>query len=72
VGLVSEEAYADSVRRTVLFLEGKSTVLQTELADEMERAAERLEFERAATLRDQIEALRTGKPASPKRSKGRR
>ena len=28
--------------------------------------------ERAATLRDQIEALRTGKPASPKRGRGRR
>ena len=57
VGLVSEEDYADSVRRTVLFLEGKSTVVQTELADAMERAAERLEFERAAVLRDQIRHL---------------
>ena len=57
VGLVSESDYADSVRRTVLFLEGKSTALQTELADEMERAAERLAFERAAVLRDQIRHL---------------
>jgi excinuclease ABC subunit B len=39
---------------------------------EMLAAADELQFERAATLRDQIEALRTGKPASPKRSKGRR
>lgn len=57
VGLVQEEEYADSVRRTVLFLEGKSTVVQTELADEMERSAERLDFERAAVLRDQIRHL---------------
>ena len=39
---------------------------------EMLAAADELQFERAATLRDQIEALRTGKPASPKRHKGRR
>jgi excinuclease ABC subunit B len=39
---------------------------------EMLAAADDLQFERAATLRDQIEALRTGKPASPKRGRGRR
>lgn len=39
---------------------------------EMLAAADELQFERAATLRDQIEALRSGKPASPKRSRGRR
>ena len=35
-------------------------------------AADELQFEKAATLRDQIEALRTGKPATPKRARGRR
>jgi excinuclease UvrABC nuclease subunit len=35
-------------------------------------AADELQFEKAATLRDQIEALRTGKPATPRRGKGRR
>ena len=39
---------------------------------EMLAAADELQFERAANLRDQIESLRTGKPASPKRHKGRR
>ncbi|MFN5057839.1 MAG: UvrB/UvrC motif-containing protein, partial [Verrucomicrobiota bacterium] len=39
---------------------------------EMLAAADELQFERAATLRDQIESLRTGKPATPKRHKGRR
>jgi excinuclease UvrABC nuclease subunit len=34
-------------------------------------AADELQFEKAATLRDQIEALRTGKPA-PARSRRRR
>ena len=43
-----------------------------DMETEMLAAADELQFERAATLRDQIEALRTGKPASPKRPKGRR
>jgi excinuclease ABC subunit B len=43
-----------------------------DMETEMLAAADELQFERAANLRDQIEALRTGKPASPKRHKGRR
>ncbi len=39
---------------------------------EMLTAADELQFERAAVLRDQIESLRTGKPASPTRKRGRR
>lgn len=39
---------------------------------EMLEAADELQFERAAVLRDQIESLRTGKPASPTRKRGRR
>ncbi len=57
VGLVDEAEYAESVHDTALFLEGKSTVLASELADRMERAAAALEFERAAVLRDQIRHL---------------
>jgi excinuclease ABC subunit B len=44
----------------------------SDMETEMLAAADELQFERAANLRDQIEALRTGKPASPKRHKGRR
>ena len=44
----------------------------SDMEAEMLAAADDLQFERAATLRDQIEALRTGKPASPKRGRGRR
>ncbi|PHX80382.1 MAG: excinuclease ABC subunit B [Opitutia bacterium] len=43
-----------------------------DMETEMLAAADELQFERAANLRDQIEALRTGKPASPKRHRGRR
>ncbi len=42
-----------------------------DLETEMLAAADELQFEKAATLRDQIEALRTGKPAAP-RKRGRR
>ena len=42
-----------------------------DLETEMLAAADELQFEKAATLRDQIEALRTGKPAAPRR-RGRR
>ena len=43
-----------------------------DLEAEMLAAADELRFEKAAALRDQIEALRTGKPAAPRRRKGRR
>ncbi len=57
VGLVSDEAYAEQVENTALFLQGKSTELMVHLADDMEKAAAELEFERAALLRDQLAQL---------------
>ncbi|MCO6411186.1 MAG: excinuclease ABC subunit UvrC [Thiogranum sp.] len=58
VGLVSAQEYAEDVRHTILFLEGKSSVLNDELVQRMERAAEQLDYERAAMYRDQIASLR--------------
>lgn len=58
VGLVSQQEYAEDVRHSVMFLEGRSTVLSDELNQSMELAAQTLEFERAAELRDQIAQLR--------------
>jgi excinuclease ABC subunit C len=58
VGLVSPEEYAEDVRRTALFLDGRSNEVTAELSAEMEQAAMQLDFERAATLRDQIALLR--------------
>ena len=58
VGLVSQEDYAEQVRYSKLFLEGKSDRLFTELAKDMEAAAEREQFEKAAVIRDRIAALR--------------
>jgi excinuclease ABC subunit C len=58
VKLIDPEAYAADVRHTVMFLEGKNESLHEELVEEMNKAAENLEFEKAAAHRDQITALR--------------
>lgn len=58
VGLVSEQEYAEDVRHTVLFLEGKSNQVIDELVTGMEQAALKLEYEKAAIHRDQIASLR--------------
>jgi excinuclease ABC subunit C len=58
VGLIDRQDYAVAVRRASLVLEGRSAEPIEELSAEMERAAQALDFERAARLRDQIAALR--------------
>jgi excinuclease ABC subunit C len=57
VGRISEENYARLVGQAKAFLAGKSATVQRELANEMEHAAEALEFEHAAAVRDRIRAL---------------
>jgi Excinuclease ABC subunit C len=56
--LVTPEEYAEDVRHSVMFLEGRSQQLGNELNEEMEKAAMALNFEKAAELRDQIALLR--------------
>jgi excinuclease ABC subunit C len=58
VGFVSEARYAQDVRDTELFLEGKASDVIARWVAKMEEASARLEFEEAARLRDQISALR--------------
>jgi excinuclease ABC subunit C len=57
VGRVSPEDYAALVREAKEFLSGGTPSIQKRLAAEMEEAAERLEFERAAAIRDRIRGL---------------
>jgi excinuclease ABC subunit C len=57
VGYIGQADYAGLVAQAKAFLSGRSAALQQELAAEMERAAENLEFEHAARLRDRIRAL---------------
>ncbi len=58
-GWETREGYAKTVREVQRFLEGRSDDLAMELTREMEAAAGDLKFERAAGLRDQIQALNT-------------
>jgi len=57
VGLVSPEEYAEDVRRTVLFLEGKSGRVVDDLVVSMEEASASQAYEQAAVCRDQIASL---------------
>lgn len=58
VNLVEPEEYAEDVRHSIMFLEGRSNALADELSKAMEQAALELNFERAAEIRDQIGLLR--------------
>nr|WP_205518709.1 excinuclease ABC subunit UvrC [Pseudotabrizicola algicola] len=57
VGKVSPEGYGQLVADAERFLQGKTTTVQANLAAEMAKASEEMEFERAAALRDRIRAL---------------
>ncbi len=57
VDRVTEAEYTRLADQAADFLKGKGTDLQKDLASEMETAAENMEFERAASLRDRIRAL---------------
>jgi excinuclease ABC subunit C len=57
VGKIDEAGYASLVADAERFLQGKTTAVQTSLAADMATAAEAMEFERAAALRDRIRAL---------------
>lgn len=57
VGLVSREEYAADVRLAELFLKGRHREVIARLTDAMQAAADALNFEQAAALRDQVRAL---------------
>ena len=57
VGYISASDYAASVADAARFLRGNSTEIQEQLGAQMAEAAEAMEYERAAALRDRIRAL---------------
>jgi len=57
IGVVSKEEYAEVIKQVILFLEGKQGKVVQWLESQMNKAAASLEFERAALLRDQIQAI---------------
>jgi len=68
VGLISKEEYNELADQAGAFLRGKAVSLHQELAAEMEAAAEAMEFEKAARLRDRIRSLavvRAGQDINP-------
>ena len=56
-GLIDGAAYARDVESAAMVLDGRAKAVTARLGEDMERAAERLEFERAAMLRNQLAAL---------------
>jgi len=72
IGRISSEEYLEKIEEACLILEGKGKkAIFDEIEDEMQIAAEALDFEKAATLRDVLDNLR--KTLSPTRqfSRGR-
>jgi excinuclease ABC subunit C len=57
IGMVSRGEYAEVIKEVILFLEGKQEKIVKGLQDKMDKAAEALDFEKAALYRDQIEAI---------------
>lgn len=59
VGRIGEAEYRDDVEGAALFLRGKGPEVLTQLQAQMEDAAGKLEFERAARVRDKIARLQS-------------
>jgi excinuclease ABC subunit C len=57
IGAISREEYRALIEQIILFLEGKQERIVSDLQRDMEEASQALNYERAAALRDQIQAL---------------
>jgi len=57
IGVVSQPEYAEVIKQVILFLEGRQEKIVRELQSKMDKAAEALDFEKAALYRDQVEAI---------------
>jgi excinuclease ABC subunit C len=56
-GAVSRKEYALAIKEVILFLEGKQDRVVKEFKAQMNRAAEAMEYEKAALLRDRLQAI---------------
>ncbi len=57
IGAVDKREYAEVIDQVILFLEGKTNKVVGSIKKRMLEAAESLEFEKAAVLRDQLTAI---------------
>ena len=58
VNYITQKDYGEIVRNVCLFLEGKSETIEKQLTLKMQQSAEKLEFEQAGKLRDQLFAIK--------------
>ncbi|MGQ9610884.1 MAG: excinuclease ABC subunit UvrC [bacterium] len=56
-GLINKDDYQEIVKNAILFLKGNGDQIINNLSEEMKKAAEQLNFERAAYLRDRINSI---------------
>ena len=57
IGAVNKEDYHEVIKQVILFLEGKQELVLRDLRRKMKKASQQLQFEQAALLRDQIQAI---------------
>ena len=57
VGYIKDSDYKQDVDDAIEFVSGKSRRIQKNLSDQMEKASDELDFEKATILRDRIKAL---------------
>ena len=57
IGAVEKGEYREVINQVILFLQGKQELILHELDAKMKAAAQQLQFEKAALLRDQIDAI---------------
>ena len=57
IGAVDRQEYAGVIQAVILFLEGKQEKIVRGLQSKMNKAAEAMDFEKAALLRDQMQAI---------------
>ena len=56
-GYATKEDYAEVIQQVVLFMEGDTEAVTQDLQDNMQKASDSLEFERAAVLRDRMRSV---------------
>ena len=56
-GYASKDEYSDVIKQVIMFMEGNTDVVTRGLRDSMTQASEKLEYERAGVLRDQIRSI---------------
>lgn len=57
IGVIDQASYRQTIDDLCQFLEGRTEPIVSRLQNEMQRASEQLRFERAAALRDQLQAI---------------